>query len=219
MSTPSDPDRDAPDVDLSSTAGRPAIGDAPFDPYRFGRPDFPVPPEFAPPGYVPDPVPGPPRRRRGVRRRAARRRTSRRRAPYPYGAPPYGAPHPPAYGQSPYGAPPPGYGVLSRPAGRQRQGRHRPDLGHRLDPAVLADAFDIVPVLLALIFGFMALAEAKRRNGGGQGHGRRRPRAAGRSGRFSPSSFTVVVFRAVNKCGGTGSSNDPGFRQCVQDRL
>ena len=28
--------------------------EAPFDPYRFGRPDQPVPPAFAPPGFVPD---------------------------------------------------------------------------------------------------------------------------------------------------------------------
>jgi hypothetical protein len=50
-----------------------------FDPYRFGRPDHPIPPEYAPPGYVPPaptPVQAPP--------------------PFPYGYPP----PPPAY---PYG--------------------------------------------------------------------------------------------------------------------
>ncbi len=31
-----------------------------FDPYRFGKPEHPVPPEYAPPGYVAPPPPPPP---------------------------------------------------------------------------------------------------------------------------------------------------------------
>jgi hypothetical protein len=50
-----------------------------FDPYRFGRPDRPVPAEYAPPGYVPPPPTPPP--------------------PHAY----------PPYGYAPQGYPPPGY--------------------------------------------------------------------------------------------------------------
>jgi hypothetical protein len=52
-----------------------------FDPYRFGRPDHPIPAEYAPPGYAPPPPP---------------------QAPPP--PPPYGAPQ---YGYPQYGYPPP----------------------------------------------------------------------------------------------------------------
>ena len=78
-----------------------------FDPYRFGLPDHPVPPEFAPPGYRP---PAPPA---GA-------------DPYsPYGpGSPYGqgpSPYGPGPGPSPYGAPPnqgtPPYGQGPSPYG------------------------------------------------------------------------------------------------------
>lgn len=65
----SQPDRPQDRVSLhkdgSSDAGeaaepRPGVD---FDPYRFGLPDHPIPPEFAPPGYIPPrqhQMPGPP---------------------------------------------------------------------------------------------------------------------------------------------------------------
>lgn len=69
MSTPSAPDHGESDPTVDLTKGPPA-SEAPFDPYRFGRPDKPVPPEYAPPYPYGAP---------------------------PYGNTPYGAPQPPGY--------------------------------------------------------------------------------------------------------------------------
>ena len=96
MGTPADPEKDdAEGVSLSK--GDPA-SEAPFDPYRFGMPDHPIPAEYAPPGYTGPVVPPP--------------------APYPSTSNPWAPPGevPPQYGQqppsyprqSPYGPPPPG---------------------------------------------------------------------------------------------------------------
>ena len=97
MTTPSAPD--SPDrrtsrrgpVDLgkptpAAPSGDPTA-DAPFDPYRFGKPDHPVPPEYAPPGYVPDEPPPP---------YAAATNA-------PYGQGPYGPPHGRRTGSRRYG--------------------------------------------------------------------------------------------------------------------
>jgi hypothetical protein len=60
-------------------------GDEPldFDPYRFGRPEHPVPAEYAPPGYIPPPQAPPP--------------PPQAPPPLPYGYPPPGY----AYGPPP----------------------------------------------------------------------------------------------------------------------
>lgn len=58
MTVPPDEGRDPnPPGDDTSAAEQPLD----FDPYRFGKPDHPIPPEYAPPGYVPPaaPAPGP----------------------------------------------------------------------------------------------------------------------------------------------------------------
>jgi hypothetical protein len=47
--------RPAPDP----AASREPVPGVDFDPYRFGRPDYPIAPEYAPPGYRPDPLPPP----------------------------------------------------------------------------------------------------------------------------------------------------------------
>ena len=57
MTTPSDPDNDTPDepVNLGKEQGAGTSDPAaeqPFDPYRFGKPDHPIPAEYAPPGYT-----------------------------------------------------------------------------------------------------------------------------------------------------------------------
>jgi hypothetical protein len=61
------PDDAAPhgDRDRAAESGQPRepVPGVDFDPYRFGKPEHPIPPEYAPPGYRPDPVPpvfGPP---------------------------------------------------------------------------------------------------------------------------------------------------------------
>src|SRR5579875_1310891 len=75
-----------------------------FDPYRFGKPEHPIDPRYAPPGYVP-PEPAPPPEP-----------TVQQHPQQPYAPPYYGPdysqrgqqptdPHQPPWGQ----APPPGY--------------------------------------------------------------------------------------------------------------
>ena len=77
-----------PEPNRADGADEPAPPD--FDPYRYGKPDHPIPPEYAPPGYVP-PVPPAPA------------------APSPAQYPGYSYPPPPP-GYPPYGAPRAGNG-------------------------------------------------------------------------------------------------------------
>ena len=93
-------------------------GEAPFDPYRYGRPDHPIPAEYAPPGYTGPiarrrcPIPTPAARPRSRRpagfharqpvRQPARDAVQPGPAAYPAGRRrPYG----PAPAQQPYGSP------------------------------------------------------------------------------------------------------------------
>ena len=77
---------------MTDGTGEPtAEPEQPFDPYRYGKPDYPIPPEYAPPGYVPDvpPPAAPP-------------------PPHPfYGPTPYGS-MPSPYAGGPVGGAPPG---------------------------------------------------------------------------------------------------------------
>ncbi|MGI8678632.1 MAG: DUF4190 domain-containing protein [Jatrophihabitans sp.] len=240
MATPSDSERGASEVDLSKhgaadSGDRPDPGqnapapDAPrqpeaaFDPYRFGKPDRPVPPEFAPPGYVPappaasSPYPGPPPSTPGAPPYGSQTSGSPT-SQYPYGAPPYGAPSQPPYGQYGYGAPP-GYGYGTRPQ-TGGNGKAVTALVSGIASIVLCwlSFLDIIPVILAVVFGFLALAQAKRRNGAG-----RRMAVAGLAcaavGAVLAIVLSVVILRAYDHCGGLGGSNDPGFNQCVQHQL
>jgi hypothetical protein len=50
------PDRDAHRAEPTAVSlDKPAVAEEPFNPYRFGLPDYPIAPEYAPPGYVPPP--------------------------------------------------------------------------------------------------------------------------------------------------------------------
>ncbi len=150
----------------------------PFDPYRFGAPEHPVPPEFAPPGYektgyqppAPAPQPGsfgPPSG-----------------PPAPYGSPPpYGAP-PPAGPPAPYGAPgsypPPTYGPpghyppppYGQPYGPAGYGPPPPPKGNGKATAGLVlgllsvffffgTLFDLLLIIPAFVFSILGLAQAR----------------------------------------------------------
>ena len=54
MTTPSDPSGAQPG-DLTGEPREPVPG-VDFDPYRFGAPEHPIAPEYAPPGYTPPPA-------------------------------------------------------------------------------------------------------------------------------------------------------------------
>jgi hypothetical protein len=120
-----------------------------FDPYRFGAPEHPIPPEYAPPGYRP---------------------------PQPVRQPPPAMPPPPAQGGYPPpayrpGPPPPPQQV---PYGLPYYAHQRRGTGKAIASMVLGIAsiilsilsvFDILLIAPALIFGIIALTEANRSPG------------------------------------------------------
>ena len=225
MTSPEDPERESPSegVDLSKS-GDPA-GEAPFDPYRFGRPEHPIPAEYAPPGYtgpvVPTaPPPPPPGWGAPPRANPANPFSNPPGTPYsPYGEQPPGYPPPgqhpwgPPPGQHPW-APPPGYGYT------QRSGT-----GKAVTALVLGIGsiffcwlffFDAALVIPGLIFALIALSEAGRPGGSG-----RAMALAGLIcsviGGVLATVATVLLVHAANQCGGLNNGNAPGFNQCVKD--
>jgi hypothetical protein len=249
MTTPSEPDNGQPAEgvnlgkgDAAGDAPSDPAADAPFDPYRFGKPDHPIPAEYAPPGYTgpvtPPPSPyeqpnpfGPPapygsqpsnpfNNPPGTPYGGAGQQAPQLppQQPYQYPPTPYGQPGP--YGPSapgPYG-PPPGYHGY----GQQRTGN-----GKAIAALVLGilsivmfwlTIFDAIFVILALIFGLIALSESKRANGNGRGMA-----IAGlvctAVGALAATIFTVVIVHAANQCGGINNSDVPGWDQCVRDHI
>jgi len=129
--------------------------ETPFDPYRYGAPEQPVPPEYAPPGYSPPAAPPsftkPPAS-----------------PPLSYGAaqPGYGYQ---AGGQHPYPAPPHYPQQYPQP----KTGNGKAVAGLVL--GILAIVFfwtsllDIVLIVPGVIFALLGMSEAKRIGGAGRG--------------------------------------------------
>jgi hypothetical protein len=229
MTTPSDPEPGQPPREGVDLGKSDPAGDAPFDPYRFGKPEHPIPAEYAPPGYT-GPVAPPP-------------------TPYaaptnPYGAPPpqpqnpfsnppgtpyAGGPPPPQQPQQPpYQYPPPQYGYGS-PAPPPYSGYAQPRTGNGKAIAALVlgicsivfcwlSFFDAVFVILALIFGLIALSETKKGRSGGRGLA-----IAGLIctvvGALLATIISVKVVQAIDKCGGLDRSGNSSFNQCIRDNL
>ena len=213
MSTPSSTDPSNEGVDL----GKGSEPDAPFDPYRFGHPDVPPAPEYAPPGYIPPantaapayppsaqhPEHGPPAGQPGG------------------GYPPY--PYPPGYPQQPGYGPPYGqqFGQpFGQPQAAGSNGKAVASLVLGIVSIVLCWTiyFDAVLVILAVVFGFLGLGDAKKRNG----HGRAMAIAGlvcGVVGAIAAIVLTVVVVHLANKCGGLDNGNSPGFQRCVRNQI
>jgi len=262
MTTPSDPENgQSPPDPVNLGKAEPAataepVEDAPFDPYRFGKPDYPIPAEYAPPGYTgpiaapPNPYAGgppgspPPPGANPANPFANPPGTSYGPngpqppyaggpPPYPTGpaASPYGQPaeSPLGYGsapQQPYGAPPPyGYGLQPPPYSGYVQptstnGKAIAALVLGIASIVLCwlSIFDAVFVILALIFGLIALSETK--NGRSRGRGLA---VAGLVcmvvGALLATLISVKVFRAVDRCGGLNQADRSSFNQCLKDNL
>ncbi len=220
-----DEDRDAAPGDDTPGNQPDAPAEPPFDPYRFGRPEHPVPPEYAPPGYVPDPPPQP-----GPPPPAS-----------PYGQPPYG---PPPYGQGgpPYAGGPGGYPggpgpypggpghYAGGPGGHPGYGPPPPARSGSNGKAITAlvlgalsivlcwlSLFDLVFIVPAIVFGSVALSDA-RRSGSGRGLALGGI-ACAVIGAVLAVFLTVLVKDAFDKCGGVSHRNDPGFMQCVQNEI
>ena len=204
-------------VDLTKGEGAPGE-QQPFDPYRFGRPEHPIPAEYAPPGYTGPTVQNPP--------------------PSPYGPPPAGYPGAPAnpFGNppgTPYGAPPPypPAGSYNAPPPPHYSGYPAPPTGNGKAIAALVFGilsivlcflffFDGIFVILGLIFSIIALNETKGRGGNGRGMA-----VAGLVctivGALIATVLTVFLVRAVNKCGGFENNNTSSqtFKTCLQDNF
>jgi VanZ family protein len=234
MTTPSDPDSDKPTEAVNLAKGEPT-SDAPFDPYRFGRPDHPIAAEYAPPGYTGPTVPaGSPYSQQPNPWAAPQPPPGTE--PNPFNNPP-GTPYPPAGApynpqqQQPYQYPPPGtvvgQGAPPPPAYHQYV---QPGTGNGKSVAALVlgilsivlcwlSLFDAIFVILGLIFSLIALNETKRRPGmPGRGMA-----IAGLIctiiGAILATVLTVVLIHAANKCGGFSNSSDSNFNQCVRDNF
>ncbi len=174
--------------------------DAPldFDPYRFGAPDHPVPPEYAPPGYRPPALP---------------REPDLPRTPPP---PNYGTSYVSAQGH-------PRYPPSQHPqqvASRAGNGKAVASMVLGIGSIVLCwlAFFDIVLVVLAVIFGLIAL-----------GDNRRDPARGGRGmaitgivcgvvGAILAAVLTTWFLHLADQCGGF-ETNSSQFQQCVRDHI
>jgi hypothetical protein len=200
-------------VDLGKSGGRsePPQAEQPFDPYRFGKPDHPVPPEFAPPGYAdtgyrPAPQPAP----------------YAGQQPYPTEQSAYPTRQPPSYPgpDYQYGAPyPPQYPTYPQP--RTGNGKAVAALVFGILSIVFfwLSILDGVLIILALIFGILGLSESRRQGGNGRGLAVTGLVCMG-IGAVAAILWTSALVHAVNQCGGfdtaTGSTT---FEQCVSDHL
>jgi hypothetical protein len=245
MTTPEDPERDQASerVDLSK---REPAGEEPFDPYRFGRPEHPIPAEYAPPGYTGPVIPtAPPTAGWGTAppgANAGNPFSNPPGTPYappgadpggyppgPYPPAPYApGPYPPAPpGQypSPYGPPPgnypptpPQYGYGPRPVGRNGRAITALVLGIGSIVFCFFSVLDALLVIPGLIFGFIATSEAKAAGGTG-----RAMAVAGLVcsivGGVLAAVFTALLVHAANQCGGLDNNNSPGWNSCVQNHL
>jgi hypothetical protein len=159
-----------------------------FDPYRFGAPEHPVPPEYAPPGYRQPPPTNPP----------------------PIQPPP--APYPS------YWAPPPGAAQYPQP--RTGNGKAITALVLGIVSIVLCwlSLFDLIPAVLALIFGILGRNDSVRHpERGGRGMA-----VAGIAcaviGALLAGLFTAWAVHRFRDCYDDNASSAQ-VRTCIQQRL
>lgn len=222
---------DAGEPAASSDPGGDPSGPLDFDPYRFGKPDYPIPPEYAPPGYVPPaPTPAepvwPPK---DAPTQPGYGQQPSYPSPYvaqPYGGqPPYGG-YPPGYppdkggygGYSPHPPPPPGYPAY----GRVRTGNGKATTAMVL--GILALLFfwltviDLALAIPAIVFGALAIRDAKHfpdRDGRGKGL------AGVICGSIALVLIIVmiaVVYVRIEPCLNYGFSSDR-YQSCVNQRI
>ena len=176
-----------------------------FDPYRFGAPEHPVPPEYAPPGYKPpQPAQQPP--------------------PQPFVPPPpgqQGGYPPPAYQPGP---PPPQqyapYGVPYYAHPRRGTGKAIASMVLGIGSIVLSilSLFDLLLIIPGVVFGIIALAEANRSpNREGRGMAIAGLVCAG-VGAVLAIVLTVWFVGAARHCGQYDSSSSQ-FQSCFRDHL
>jgi hypothetical protein len=218
MSEPSDPERERPGegVNLGKSGEPPA--EAPFDPYRFGKPDHPIPAEYAPPGYTGPVIPSTPYPQQANPWAPPGGGTDN-----PFGNPP-GTPYGGGYGQppyGPYGPPPPPY------PGYRGYAPPRPGNGKAVAGLVFGILsivffwlfiFDGIFVILGVIFSLIAMGEMKAARTPGRGiavWGL----VCSIVGGLLATVFTAMAIHAANQCGGFNQSNQPGWETCFREHL
>lgn len=179
-----------------------------FDPYRFGKPDHPIPPEYAPPGYQghQQPATGQPA--------AVWPPTDDDRAKAHSGTYGYGQP----YQYGPYPPPPPGYPAYG--AVRQSNGRATTAMVLGILALVFfwLTVLDLALAIPAIVLGALALRDANRSP---QRIGRGKAMAGLICGIISVVLVIVtvaVVYVRIKPCLKYGLSSDR-YNSCVSDRI
>jgi hypothetical protein len=175
MSSPHGDDRWPDSEQVSLDKEQDDTEQVPFDPYRFGAPEHPVPPEYAPPGYVPPPPKAPPPP------------PGPERYGYGYGYPP----------RQPYPPPPE---PVYRAYGSNAKAIAALVFGIASIVLCWLSIFDLLPIVVAIVFGILGINEAKRR---GDGRGRKMAIAgivcAG-VGLILAIVLTVYFFNRIKPC-------------------
>ena len=201
----------------SGASGDPS-GPLDFDPYRFGRPDHPIPPEYAPPGYVP-PTPATPSEPARARPVWPPQEPSGKAGPppaYPYGG--YPPPPQPYGGYTPHPPPPPGYppyGQVQRGTGRATTAMV---LGIIAIPMFWLTIFDLALAVPAIVLGALALRDANRLPGR---PGRGKALAGLICGIVAVVLVVVtvvVVYSRLSSCLNYGFNSDR-YQSCVDQKL
>lgn len=203
---------DQPDEGSQSSTPSDPSGPLDFDPYRFGKPDYPVPPEYAPPGYVaPTPATPPPAGPMSPQPAAQQPVwppvDMTKQQPPQYGAYPGYTSHPP---------PPPGYpayGMVQQSNGKATAALVLGILSILLFFLTFLDLGLVIP---AIILGAIGMRDAKRFPQRG-GHGRALAGLiCGAVGALLVIVTLIIVFVRISPCIHSGGGVD---QTCVNNRL
>jgi Domain of unknown function (DUF4190) len=188
-----------------------------FDPYRFGRPEQPVPPEYAPPGYVwtpPQQAPAPQGSAPWAPQQVAAQQVAAQQAPPQAGytpLPPYAQPGGWTSGPPAYQYPPPPYMT-----GPVTNGRATAALVLGIASIVLCwlTVIDVPAAVLAIVFGVLGRRQAQR-TPGAVGRG---PATAGLICGIIGAVLAVTIFAIVlsnySDCLSVGSNR---MQQCIEN--
>ena len=216
-----------PEKDPDGGAGSGEQAQPDFDPYRFGKPDHPIPPEYAPPGYVPDnPQPAQPAQPVWPPQDDQPRPPYGGYPQYPSGAYPPGQYQQGPYQQGPYQQgqyqphppPPPGYPAY----GMVRQGNSKATTAMVL--GILSLVFfwltilDLGLAIPAIVVGALALRDSKRfPERGGRGKALT-GLVCGILAVVMIIVTVVVVYVRIKPCLDHGINTD-AYNSCVRDKL
>ena len=204
-------------VSFNKPAARPPLD---FDPYRFGKPDRPIPPEYAPPGYVPPPeYGGPPAY--GAQGQAAQGQAAQGYGTQGYGAQSYG---PAGYGPPPdpnlprVPLPPPHFGQYPQP--RTGNGKAIAGLAFGIASIVFCwlSVLDALLVIPGIVFSTLSLR-------GGESRAAREGRGMAIAGLVCSIigavlaiALTAWIYSRFGEC--TEFDNgSAAFRTCIRDHL